>query len=1139
MYSAIPITCDPRMVCNSSALGFPLARSQAGSIILAADFKNDIDQAFMRRLQAAAHFPIPEILKTIRPWRQDVQPPMARVAAERFLGGVNGFPGQPSHAPRGSPKLSSMRPSPPSRAILLALCSFSLCPPAPGQQAPANGPRPVHAGWHALLHGTAITSPGKTIPDATIVVRDGRIVSIDSKVAAPTGARTWDCTGLTIYAGFVEAYHGVSAPAPDTGAAGTHWSPKVTPQRHVLAGIGLPTPSREEFRKLGFGAVAIAPLGGIFRGTSAVVLTGQPAAGEGERVVKDMVYQSMAFDRRGSGYPGSQMGVIALMRQTFLDADWHAQCLAAWSKSTTGNRAPEQSDALLALIGTRKLPFLFDTQDELELLRAKKVADEFGRRPIALGSGLEFRRINAVAACGMAILVPVDFPDAPDVSTLALAEGTSLRRLMTWEQAPTNPRRLQDKGVKIALTTARLDKPAEFFTRVRTAIEKGGLSKTDALAMITTAPAEILGVADQLGRIAEGMIANLVVLDGELFDEKAKIRSVWVEGRHHLISRKRHDIDGRWQITLSMGNRSKAEVHIDGDSVSIPGDKKSLKASKVKRKERHLTFVIDGKPLGFDGQIAIGGHIEARGWFGRGYTPAGELFQFVGTRLGDLEKKAEKNDKSTGAEVEAVDATASKSDSNADSKADSKAGTQVAIKPLPLPFGAYGLDAPPSQQDLVLAGGTVWTSGPAGNIANGAVWIRGGKIVWVGKSADLPGDIPAGTRRVDTSGKHVTPGLIDCHSHTGISRGINESRQTITSEVRIGDVVNPDDIAWYRELAGGLTTVNQLHGSSNPIGGQNHVAKIRWGARHPDDMSLRGAPSGIKFALGENPKRRGATDGSRYPSTRLGVSAIIRDRFVAAREYAIARKLLPGKSMPVRRDLELDALVEILEGERLVHCHSYRQDEIFMLCEMADEFGFKLGTLQHALEGYKVAEAIKKSARGASSFSDWWAYKFEVIDAIPFNGAIMHEVGVVVSFNSDSSELARRLNTEAGKAVKYGGVKPSEALKFVTINPAIQLGIEARVGSLEQGKDADVAIWSGDPLSYRSRCEATYIDGCEYFTLARDRELRTIAAVQRNRLLQAALAAKKVAKPEPRFGRRRSSRYHYVDRLFSCCEEVR
>jgi len=1002
--------------------------------------------------------------------------------------------------------------------VLPAITIASLCSPILAQQAPANGPRPVHAGWHALVHGAAVTSPGNTVDNATIVLRDGRIVSVSSGTKPPAGARVWDCKGLTIYAGFVEPYHGVDAPAPDPKAPGTHWNPKITPQRHVLSGKGLDDAKREEYRKLGFGAIAIAPNGGIFRGTSAVVLTGKPASGEGERVVADYVFQAMAFDR-GPGYPGSEMGMIAAMRQAFLDADWHARCLAVYDANPRAHRKPERADAPASLASRRNIPLVFDCRDELELLRAYKVAKEFRRAAIALGSGLEFRRVDAVAKTGMSVLVPVDFPAAPDVSTVAKADRVSLRDLMTWEQAPTNPRRLQDKGVKIAFTTARLTKLSEFHAGVRKAID-GGLLKKDALAMLTTRPAQILGVADKLGRISSRQIANLVVVEGELFDEKAKIRSVWVEGRHHEISRKKYDMDGKWRLALSIGKDKALKIAVDGSSVKLEAGEKTVAAAKVKRVERHLSFVIDGKSFGIEGKVALGGHVEPRGFFGRGYTPDGKLFQFVGTRTGDLDKKKAKTDEENVAKEEPKK-------------------HKVVIAPLPLPFGAYGLNGLPKQQDFVIQNATVWTSGKQGTIASGAVWVRGGKVAWVGKAADLPTDIPTSTRLIDAKGKHVTPGLIDCHSHTGISRGINEGRQAVTSEVRIADVVNPDDIGWYRELAGGLTTVNQLHGSANPIGGQNHIAKIRWGAAHPDDLSLRGAPGGIKFALGENPKRAG--ERGRYPGSRLGVAALIRDRFVAAKEYDASwrRRAANGhaQEMPLRRDLELEAIAEILRGERLVHCHSYRQDEILMLCRLADEFGFKLGTFQHALEGYKVADAIKKSALGASSFSDWWAYKLEVIDAIPFNGAIMHEVGVVVSFNSDSSELARRLNTEAGKAVKYGGVNPAEALKFVTLNPAIQLGIQDRVGSIEKGKDADLAVWSGNPLSYRSICEATYIDGRSYFTVERDKELRVHAAKDRQRLLQLALAAKKVADPPGPGRRRRSSRYHYLDELYSCCKQ--
>ncbi|RMH25261.1 MAG: hypothetical protein D6693_09040 [Planctomycetota bacterium] len=372
-------------------------------------------------------------------------------------------------------------------------------------------------------------------------------------------------------------------------------------------------------------------------------------------------------------------------------------------------------------------------------------------------------------------------------------------------------------------------------------------------------------------------------------------------------------------------------------------------------------------------------------------------------------------------------------------------------------------------------------------------------------------------RVIDARGKHVTPGLIDAHSHTGIDGGVNEGTHAVTSEVRIADVIDPDDIGWYRELAGGLTAANQLHGSANPIGGQNSVVKLRWGAPTADAMRLEGAPPGIKFALGENVKQSNWGDNfrTRYPQTRMGVETIIRDRFLAAREYADAwdryhrlSATEQARTAPPRRDLQLEALVEILDGERLVHCHSYRQDEILMLTRVARDFGFRIGTFQHVLEGYKVAEAIKEHAVGGSTFSDWWAYKFEVIDAIPYNGAIMTEVGVPVSFNSDSNELARRLNTEAGKAVKYGRVPPAEAIKFVTYNPALQLGIEDRVGSLEPGKDADFVVWSGDPLSYFSRAERTFVDGRELYSLERYAAMRDRDQAEKQRIIQKILAKK-------------------------------
>lgn len=437
-----------------------------------------------------------------------------------------------------------------------------------------------------------------------------------------------------------------------------------------------------------------------------------------------------------------------------------------------------------------------------------------------------------------------------------------------------------------------------------------------------------------------------------------------------------------------------------------------------------------------------------------------------------------------------------------DKTASAQSGDDPVISPFALPFGPYSRDQVPEEEDVWVQNATIWTSGPQGNIVGGDLLVSKGKVVFVGHHDDAIEFIKSHGitwREINAAGMHVTPGLIDCHSHTGISRGINEMGQAVTAEVNIGTSTNPDDINWYRQLAGGLTTVNTLHGSANPIGGQNQVNKLRWGVKHPDEMHFEGAMPGIKFALGENVKR----NQSRYPNTRMGVESVFRERFQAAREYFALHNSFRNGDIGVapRRDLELEALGEILDGRRLIHCHSYRQDEILMLCRVAGEFGFRIGTFQHILEGYKVAEVIREHAIGGSAFSDWWAYKVEVQDAIPFAGAIMHNAGMVVSFNSDDSEMARRMNLEAAKAVKYGGLSEMEALKFVTLNPAKQLMIEDRVGSLEVGKDADFVIWDKHPFSTATVCQSTWIDGREFFSIQNDKELRELITKERKRLI--------------------------------------
>ena len=399
---------------------------------------------------------------------------------------------------------------------------------------------------------------------------------------------------------------------------------------------------------------------------------------------------------------------------------------------------------------------------------------------------------------------------------------------------------------------------------------------------------------------------------------------------------------------------------------------------------------------------------------------------------------------------------------------------------------------------------TIWTSGPSGILDDADLLVRGGRIVAVGKDLSVPRDAHV----IDAEGLHVTAGLIDAHSHAAIEAGVNESTRSNTAEVRIQDVVNSESRHIYLELAGGLTTMHLLHGSANPIGGQAASVKLRWGSS-PEEMMLEGATPTIKFALGENVKQSnwGEKYTTRYPQSRMGVEQFFREQFLAALDYRKehrAWKRGRGKGLPPRRDLQLETLVEILEGERLIHCHSYRQDEILMLIRVAEEFGFTIGTFQHVLEGYKVADELAAHGASASTFSDWWAYKFEVYDAIPYNAAVMWDRGVNVSFNSDNAELARRMNLEAAKAVKYGNVPPAEALKFVTINAAIQLGAEDRIGSLEPGKDADFVLWSGDPLSTRSIVKQTWIDGKLYFDAALDLEARKVRADLRAALLKKA-----------------------------------
>ncbi|KAA3619342.1 MAG: amidohydrolase [Calditrichaeota bacterium] len=980
------------------------------------------------------------------------------------------------------------------QSVLIVLLLLFLFPvPGSGQVRPVEGIRDNTPQIHALINGRIVQGPDRIIEKGVVVLRDGIIEAVGSKVELPADARIWDYSGLTLYPGFIESYSqaGLQKDAVKQGNDSVHWNQFVTPENNALKSLKIETKDVEKLRGLGFTSVVVVPVDGVFCGSSALLsLDGRSAK---QSVLQTEVAQHILFKRpqtKVRSYPNSQMGVIALIRQTFLDANWYGKAHAAYAESPGVQKRPEINLSLKILASAlqKKHAFTFKSDDDLNTLRSLKIIKEFGLSAWLIGSGHEYRQISRLKNTQVSIIIPLNFPEPPPVESPEDAIKVSQQQLNHWDAAPANAYHLHKAGIPFAFTSAELKNPADFRKNVIKTIQHG-LPQNAALAALTMVPATILGMDEKLGSIDEGKLAHFLVTDGDIFKTKTAILSAWIDGNHFQISRKPEiDVRGNWAVEFAFPEK------INSMKLKLSGEKKvtgvlthdslKIKLKKVVLDYQRLMMLVPGDSLGYQGIIRLSGKVEPGKLAGRGSLPDGQSFAWSASR---------------------------QPESNTDTvNVEKKPNTSPPKNNLQIPIDAYSYHSTPEKMAVIhIKKGTIWTSGPQGILQNADVLIIDGKISRIGENLKTP----AGAHVIDATGKHVTPGLIDAHSHAGISGGVNEGTQAVTAEVRIADVINPNDIAFYRQLAGGVTVINQLHGSANPIGGQNSVIKLRWGS-DADGLRIKDAIEGIKFALGENVKQSNWGDKftTRYPQTRMGVEQLIFDRFKAAQDYDLEWKTYnalikkPGV-IPPRRDLELDALVEILNGRRLVHSHSYRQDEILMLLRVAEYFGFTIGTFQHVLEGYKVAEAMAKHGAGASTFSDWWAYKFEVIDAIPFNGAIMHNAGVNVSFNSDSNELSRRMNLEAAKAVKYGGVSETDALNFVTINPARQLRIAHRVGSLEKGKDGDFAVWSGHPLSTLSHCEQTWIEGRKFFDTAKDREMQAAVKKERARLIQKILAA--------------------------------
>ncbi|TMQ67861.1 MAG: amidohydrolase, partial [Candidatus Eisenbacteria bacterium] len=946
----------------------------------------------------------------------------------------------------------------------------------------------------AIVGARIVPAPGQVIERGTVVIRDGVIVAVGPHVAVPADARIWKADSLTVYPGLIDAFVAPPPEAPRAQREGTgrrqrqaaepekpkgagHALASVHPEFHMAEALPLDKDQVEALRAAGFAAVQAVPRDGILRGQSAVagLEDGSPRAA----VLEEDAMQVIALEPAPEGYPGSLMGAIAVVRQAFLDARWYGEVQATYARSPQGKERPETNVSLEALQPTVKgtRPALFVADEMLEVLRSAAIAREAGVKAVVVGAGDEYKRVSEIAAAGMALVVPVTFPEPPDLSDPDQAVEVSTEELRHWYRAPENAAILARHGVPFALTANGLKDVKAFRARVGQAIERG-LTPAEALAAVTTTPARILGLSDRLGTIGPGKIANLTVVRGDLFSEKSKVRDVWVDGDRYEVTKDDGGVAGRWQIE----NLGPKAPRLDTLLVAVDKD------TTVKRVSARDTVVatsvhVDGQSLRF----RLG--VDALDVWTVQLTAANDAVTGVATSA-----KGERSDV-RGRKL-------------ADESAKKKKDEPIATPAVMGITEAWRMPPPPQPPAVLVRNATIWTAGPKGTLANADLLVRAGKIAAVGSHLAAP----ARAVVIDAAGKHVAPGIIDEHSHAAILGDVNECTNVVTCEVRIQDVVNSESPNIYRQLAGGTTIMHLLHGSCNAIGGQCAVIKNRWG-EPPERLLFTAAPPTVKFALGENPKQSnwGADANGRYPQSRGGVEQTIRDAFLRAADYRAAwdEYRRHRRPLPPRRDLQLEALDEVLAGKRLVHVHSYRQDEILMLMRLAETFGFRINTFTHVLEGYKVADELAAHGASALGFSDWWAYKFEVIDAIPYSGYLMWDRGVNTGFNSDDPELARRLNTEAAKAVKYGGVPPEQAIQFVTLNPAKSLKIDDRVGSLEVGKDADFAIWSGSPLSPLSVCEQTWIEGRKYFDRAADLAGRSALARERDALIARAKAATK------------------------------
>lgn len=929
----------------------------------------------------------------------------------------------------------------------------------------------------AFTNATIHVSPTEIIENATLLIKDGKVVDVGKSINIPKNTTKVDLSGKTIYPSFIDIYTTFGTKKPERGGngpqygpsrTGYYWNDHVMPEQNVMTNFDYDKKSASEMHKLGFGVVNTHFPDGVVRGTGALIALNNNADNS-MRVIDAKTSQHFSFRksvRTRQSYPSSIMGSMALIRQMYHDAEWYA-----------AGHIDTKDLSLEALNRNKDLLQIFDAGSRANLRRADKVGDAFNIQYTIVGGGDEYERIKDVKNTNATVILPINFREAYDVSDPFLANKLTLSDMRAWNQEPHNPRLLAENNIPFALTTHSLNKKNTFLPNLMKAI-KMGLSKQKALEALTTVPASLLGKSDVLGTLNKGHFANFLITDGDIFEKKTKIYENWVQGTAHVIENLNiKDIDGDYDFKLA-GNDYKLSL---SKSTSKPDAKVESNGkrlgSKISYNDNWMTLTFKTADSTKNEFIRVVANTKMPNILdGKAILPNGNEISFYAKKTNIATSSGEQDNKE---------------------KDDDDANNAPSMTPITYPNLAYGFDEQPKPETLLFKNATVWTNENEGILEHTDVLIKEGKISKIGKNIS-----DKNAKIIDATGKHITAGIIDEHSHIAAA-SINEGGQNSSAEVTIEDVLDDEDIDIYRNLAGGVTSIQILHGSANPVGGRSAIIKLKWGEA-AEDLIYENSPKFIKFALGENVKQSRSRSNSRFPQSRMGVEQVFVDYFTRAKAYDALKK--SGK--PYRKDIEMEVLSEILNQQRFISCHSYVQSEINMLMKVAEQFNFNINTFTHILEGYKVADKMKAHGVGGSTFSDWWAYKYEVNDAIPYNAAIMHNAGVTVAINSDDPEMARRLNQEAAKSVKYGDISEEDALKFVTLNPAKLLHLEDRVGSIKVGKDADIVLWSDHPLSVYAKAEQTIIDGTTYFDIEKDKQMREAIKIEKNKLINLMLQEK-------------------------------